>query len=75
MWCFWKYTHKRTSGHLCQLVAQWFFIDNQAFAQDELLINNQTQWKYFAQSEKVDNAWNTKSFNDSKWKVGKAGFG
>jgi len=57
------------------IIAQYAFNDNKAFAEGKLLINNETTWKYFAQPGEVAKDWHTLSFNDSKWKSGKAGFG
>jgi len=57
------------------IIAQYAFNDNKAFAEGKLLINNETTWKYFAQTGEVTKGWNTLTFNDSKWKSGKTGFG
>ena len=56
-------------------VSQCIFINSQVLAEDKLLINNETKWKYFAKPEQVAKGWNATDFNDSQWKVGKAGFG
>jgi len=56
-------------------ISQCVFINSQAFAEDELLINNETKWKYFAKPEQIAKGWNEAVFNDNQWKVGKAGFG
>ncbi len=57
------------------IVAQCVFINNRALAEGKLLINNETTWKYFAKPEEVAKGWNTRTFNDGKWKLGKSGFG
>lgn len=57
------------------IIARYVLVDNQTFAEGQLLINNETTWKYFAEPGEVTKDWNTLSFNDDKWKSGKAGFG
>lgn len=56
-------------------IAQCLFLSNQVIAEDKLLIDNETKWKYFAKPEPVAKDWNTATFDDSQWKTGKAGFG
>jgi len=57
------------------IIVQYVFIDKQALAEGKLLINNETTWQYFAEPGEAAKGWNTLTFNDNKWKLGKAGFG
>ncbi len=56
-------------------VIQSICISGQALAKDKLLINSETQWKYFAKPEDVAKNWNVTTFDDSQWQEGKSGFG
>lgn len=39
------------------------------------LVGNHAQWRYFSDAAKPPDEWRTRSFDDTKWKRGTAGFG
>lgn len=42
---------------------------------DQLFVNTNTLWRYFAKTERVSEEWNSAAFDDSQWRLGKASYG
>lgn len=60
---------------LLALFSSTLSAQNFASFQDNLIINNKTEWRYYAKIEKPPKTWFYQSYDDSDWKSGHAGFG